>query len=188
MFVFFCIKWLDNRYQLNYNRVKNKEKSCLMMNSYAERINNRRIKCGISMRQLVTVMGWGTYDVGRKKYYRQISTATFLWEFNDLCKIINLFECSYDELFQGHPFKDEVVHVYRLNNEITKKIKIAAINKGMTLKMVYEVLGMTRQNYYLAMSNQKLRIYQINKLLETMGLKFHQLFANQSYLRNKVKW
>jgi hypothetical protein len=151
------------------------------MNHYAERINNRRIEKNISLELLIGVMGWDNinYNTGRKRYYRQIASCTYLWHLEDICKILNLFECTYEELFRGYPFQNKVIYIYRLRPGITKKIRAMGDEKCIPLKQVHSILDITRQNYYLAMSNKKLRISQINALLEKFEIEFHELFSTR---------
>jgi len=149
------------------------------LNTYAERINKRRIEVGVSCEQVTNVMGWN----GRYTYYNKIGTITSVWHFQEICKLLNLLECNYDELFRGVNFEDKIIHTYRIRNNPTQKLKEIASKQYKKLPDLQRALGTTRQNYYACLSNRKLKIYQINNLLDLLNCKFEDIFAIKSFYK-----
>jgi hypothetical protein len=143
------------------------------MNIFAERINSRRIECNVPVEQICEVQGWDN----RKKYYHIISSVTQSWKFEEICKIINLFECTYEQLFRGMPFTCGEIYTYKIKNNLTSKLKQLAGSKNLKLSNIQDSLGTTRQNYYHLLSKKRLKIYQINSLLDTLKCDFSEVFC-----------
>jgi DNA-binding Xre family transcriptional regulator len=166
-------------YVSKYFTIKIKRGGEKKLNAYAENINKRRISLLIPIPQIIEVMGWK----GRYTYYNKIATVTSVWSFLEICKMLNILECSYDELFREYPFEDKVLYMYKIRSNPTHKLRELTTKKCLKLPELQKALGTTRQNYYACLANRKLKIYQINNILDLLNCKFEDIFAIKTISR-----
>lgn len=159
------------------------------MNKFSMRINKRRIKMGLKVEKICEIMGWVNNNLAylRRRYYRKIENQLICWHFEDICKMLNMLECSYEELFRGHPFQDNEVYTYRMRSNITARLKHYAELRDIPLNDLRDCIGTTRQNYYANLSSKKFKLIHINKILDLLDTTFDDVFATKTFLKKVEK-
>lgn len=111
-------------------------------------------------------------------YWYRIKDESHAWKIEEICRMLYLFKCTYEELFRYKPFKNENKGVYIDNIKYAIEITKLINNKGLERSELLNLLSITRQGFYHFLARRKIRISQINIICDYFGCEFSDIFAS----------
>ena len=145
------------------------------------RINNRKKDLGLTTEMVLSSLGWRN----RGMYYDRIKDESRAWKLYEICTLLNLFECTYSELFRYQNFEDTKINSIILISNPIAAIRKAARNKDVPREKLFKIFS-TRQNFYARFKNLSVRISQINALLDLLDIQFEDVFCEIIKARIKI--
>ena len=140
-------------------------------------INDRRQLLGIPIAYICNRCGW----LSRDTYYRKIKSMESIWTLEELINLLNLFNCTFEELFIEGVIKEKYNPHYWVKRDLLNTILRRARLEEVKKTELYASFGGkgSRQNFYQRINNQKLKLCQIFNLTQLLNTTFADLFLQK---------
>lgn len=145
-------------------------------------INNRRMSMGVKVKEICDIMGWKSTET----WYNRVSEKHIVWEIDDLVKVLNLLNCSFEQLYgRNENFEPKHKYTYVAVKNLSARISQLKVQFGISNDVMYAAFGgRTRQNYNSKTRKRRMSINQIENVLDLFKLPFHEVFADRLYTKN----
>ena len=152
--------------------------------TYKEKLNYRRKNIGLTINDVSRML-----NLSPQGYMARIQRRNISWGLNEICLVLNAFECTYEELFITTDlyYQENIDYTLEIKEDLKLAFRKMYLKTKTRNKDIIKELNLTRQNFYHALKAKRFRITHINTILKFYDTTFEDLFCEKIIVEVKNK-